>query len=211
MVRFDFPPPWRIAGEVVQGIWLIDSAHVAEYIPKQFEIVNVLGSKTICCLQFNNYNHPHSLLQYQELIVNPALVAYNGRKGFWSSHIYVNTELSLSWGHLLGLPKEIATFEWNRNRFAVKQDHKLLLEAEFAQPVFRWNMPFNRGTGFGLLDGKPVYFNILKGHARGVGIGRIRPRIPTDSTLSFLSMLQPTWIALNHRMLDCLWNKPTLA
>lgn len=212
VVQFNFSPPWRISGEVIQGLWLVKIASIQQYVPKEFEIVKILGNRTLCCLQMNHYNRPESIVQYKELIVNPALIEFNGRRGFWSSHIYVDHPLALAWGHeQLGLQKEMATFELSKDQFSVYQSDRILFNAEFSQHWLRWNMSFNHGVGFGILEGQVLYFNILRGKANNVGWCRITPFVPKDSPIGFLSTLKQTWIGLNHHHLDCLWNGSLVA
>jgi acetoacetate decarboxylase len=68
-------------------------------------------------------NYTSGTLAYHELIV----VSHATRRGMAISHIYVDDEQSLRGGReIWGLPKELATFTYERTRFEARQDGVLL-------------------------------------------------------------------------------------
>lgn len=65
-------------------------------------------------------------LAYRELIV----FSHATLKGMVVSHIYVDDPQSLAGGHeIWGLPKELATFSYERTRFTARQGETTLLHA----------------------------------------------------------------------------------
>lgn len=110
-----FPPaPWQLDGEffAVGGLMPIEKAR--PFVPAELEIVQVLPGMTLGAIAVARYTEG-STLTYSELVVAPALVRSEGHQGAWISQIYVDDETSLQAGRSLwGLPKELATFDWER-------------------------------------------------------------------------------------------------
>jgi acetoacetate decarboxylase len=105
--------PWINKGSAYQTIHLIDVKRAQAFIPSDFSIVSVLPGKTLGVFFVAAYG-PGSALEYNELIVAPALIRYGRRFGFWISHIYVDNVDSMAGGReIWGLPKEIAQFSWD--------------------------------------------------------------------------------------------------
>ena len=112
-MTLSYPPaPWKLAGFGVQTVQLVDVRDVREFVPPELSIVQVLPGKTLGVIAFAHYG-PGSVLEYDELIVAPALVRKGGRLGVWITHIYVDHPSSVQGGReIWGVPKELATFEW---------------------------------------------------------------------------------------------------
>jgi hypothetical protein len=135
--------PWNLQGYAVQTIHLIDIERVRSLIPSEFEIFSVFPGKTIGAVYLSNYQ-PGSILEYNELIVVPALVKYQGKIGGWVSHIYVDNPDSVAGGReIWGLPKELADFTWLDKRVFVQQAGTTLCTLDFnKQSWFSWRQPF---------------------------------------------------------------------
>ncbi len=72
-------------------------------------------------------NYTGGTLAYRELIVFSHATSH----GMVISHIYVDDERSMRGGiHIWGLPKELATFEYERDRFTARQGEVTLLHAK---------------------------------------------------------------------------------
>lgn len=98
-------PPWHLFGELIIVPALVSGRR--------------LGGVLLA-------NYTSGTLVYRELIVFDRATP----RGMVVSHIYVDDQQSLSGGReIWGLPKEFATFEYTRTRFAARQDATTLLEA----------------------------------------------------------------------------------
>lgn len=99
------PAPWQLNGELV-----VVPARTAG---------RQLGGVMLA-------NYTGGTLAYRELIVFSRATA----KGMVVSHIYVDDEQSRSGGHeIWGLPKELATFTYERATFTARQGDTTLLHA----------------------------------------------------------------------------------
>jgi hypothetical protein len=113
------PAPWRLYGESVQVIRLVPTRVARALVPKTMRVVPVLPGKTIGVLYCARYG-VGSTLSYHEMIVAPALAYARGRAGWWISHIYVDDRAAQAGGRVIwGLPKELASFQWSRERVQV--------------------------------------------------------------------------------------------
>jgi acetoacetate decarboxylase len=122
------PAPWKAKGFVVQTLRLIDVEKVRRFVPSELEIVSVLPGKTLGSVYIADYG-PGSALEYNELIVAPALTRRGRTIRFWISHIYVDNRDSMAGGReIWGLPKEIAQFNWSQDRreIEIRQEGRLL-------------------------------------------------------------------------------------
>lgn len=135
------PAPWKANGFVVQTLRLIDVEDARYFVPSELDIVSVLPGKTLGAVYFADYG-PGSALEYNELIVSPALVRYGSTFRFWISHIYVDNSDSLAGGReIWGLPKEMAHFTWSPDRRMVEaqQSGRILCRLHSNPP--RWLLP----------------------------------------------------------------------
>ena len=132
-----FPPaPWQLNGDFFAVGGLIPIARAKDFVPADLEIVPVLPGMTLGAIAAARYTEG-STLTYSELVVVPALVRSGGKTGGWISHIYVDDETSVQGGRSIwGLPKELATFEWeslvergrNSTLLRVSQHGRLILD-----------------------------------------------------------------------------------
>lgn len=147
------PAPWDLAGDFFAVGGLIPLSRARAFVPAELEIVTVLPGMTLGALAFARYGEG-SVLSYSELLVMPALVRAGDAVGGWISHIYVDDETSRQGGRSIwGLPKELATFDWqaqveprgmDSTLLRVSRDGKLLVDY-WAAP--RW---FSVPTAFDL-------------------------------------------------------------
>lgn len=108
------PTPWDLRGDFFAVGGMIPLERARTVIPSDLEIVPVLPGMTMGAIGLARYGEG-STLTYSELVVVSGLVRSAGRVGGWISHIYVDDETSLAGGrHIWGLPKELATFAWDR-------------------------------------------------------------------------------------------------
>ena len=135
------PAPWKANGFVVQTLRLVDVEKARPFVPPELEIVPVLPGKTLGAVYFAEYG-PGSALEYNELIVSPALTRRGRTIRFWISHIYVDNSDSMAGGReIWGLPKEMAEFTWSANRrdIEVRQGETPLCHLHCNPP--RWLLP----------------------------------------------------------------------
>jgi len=155
------PAPWRLQGTSVQALRLIDSSAARRLVPHDLRVVSVWPRKTLAVLYCASYEPP-SVLRYRELVFAPALVAAGGRIGFWISHIYVDDPISLAGGRSIwGLPKALATFEWQpeRREVAVRSEGQALCR-------IRWGSGQLSGPG-GLSVPIPLHLPVISRGAAG--------------------------------------------
>ena len=134
------PPPWRLRGYGLQTTHLVDIKRLGSLVPRELKIVSVLPGRTLATVYLASYG-PGSALEYNELIVAPALTRYSGRWGFWISHIYVDDVDSMAGGREnWGLPKELAEFSWDgeRKRVVVRQGDRSLCTLEYGRRLWTW-------------------------------------------------------------------------
>ena len=100
------PAPWQLNGELV--------------VVPAFTAGRQVGGVMLA-------DYTSGTLAYRELIV----FSHATTKGMVVSHIYVDDEQSLSGGReIWGLPKELATFTYERDRFTARQGDTTLLRAK---------------------------------------------------------------------------------
>lgn len=160
----EFPPaPWQLRGEFYAVGGLMPIARARAFVPDDLEIVSVLPGMTLSALAVARYTEG-SVLTYSELLIAPALVRSGDATGGWISHIYVDDEASVRGGReIWGLPKELATFEWERQPEPRGRDSTLLkVYRNGALILDFWAVPrwFGAPASFDLpvismVDGKP--------------------------------------------------------
>lgn len=105
------PPPWRLVGHGICQFRLVPVELARGLVPAGCSVVPVLPGRAIGAIYLATYEHG-STLQYNELIVVPALVRRGSWVGGWISHIYVDDERSMAGGReIWGLPKRLAQFD----------------------------------------------------------------------------------------------------
>lgn len=183
------PPPWTLKGYGLQILQIMEIDSVRALIPSEFKIISVGFGKTIGGVYLASYESG-STLEYHELIVSPALVSYGNQWGGWISHIYVDHPDSVAGGReIWGLPKELATFEWeNGNTIKVYQGSKLLYSLNY-QPK-KWSLPLSLTLpSFGILSS-----NVLKFQATfksNLSLINSQFKIPTESPFANLGLEKP--------------------
>jgi hypothetical protein len=119
--RFAEPGTIPALGEVWQPVGptmtlltahLVPIAAVRPLVPRGLSIVPVWPGYTLGSTLLSYYG-PESTLEYHELVVAGALVRYGRTIAPFVTHIYVDSERSVTGGRRMGLPKELALFDWN--------------------------------------------------------------------------------------------------
>jgi hypothetical protein len=154
------PSPWLLKGYATQTLHLVEIDRARQFIPPQLEIVAVLPGKTIGSIYLSEYQSG-SMLEYNELIVAPALVRNKGKIGGWISHIYVDNPDSVAGGReIWGLPKEMAEFvRVDRDTIVKQQDRTLCSLSVRNNLLSGLNIqPELTGYCFGNLNGNLLYF-----------------------------------------------------
>ena len=187
--------PWTLQGYAIQTLQLVDIERSRSIIPPEFNIVSVLPGKTLGGVYVSSYGQG-SVLEYNELIVVPAMVSYSGQIGGWVSHIYVDNSDSVAGGReIWGLPKELAEFTWekgaSRSQVTVRQGNRQLCSLSYSQQGFGWRVPF-KGNVFSALDSNILLF---KGEVESrVGLVSGKLQVPAESPFASLSLGQP-WLS----------------
>ncbi len=138
------PAPWSLKGYCVQTLHLVDTARARQFVPPDLRVVSVLPGKTLGVVYFASYG-PGSAMEYDELIVAPALTRHAGRLGFWISHIYVDHPDSVAGGReIWGLPKEMAQFAWetgSKDCVVARQGDRVLATVSWGKQRRLWQQP----------------------------------------------------------------------
>ncbi len=136
------PPPWVQKGNAYVQVFDVPLSVARGCVPSDFTLVETKEGSgyTEGSLYIAKYNNK-STVEYSELIFICAQVAYQGKKGNWVHSIYVDNEMAKDAGiNVWGLPKKLATFEWDRNtspnlqHVAIKDagnTSKLIIDATF--------------------------------------------------------------------------------
>lgn len=193
--------PWTLYGHALFTLNLLDIDRVRPFIPSEFKIVSVLPGKTLGGVYLSQYQGD-SVLQYNELIVTPAMVNCAGKTGSWISHIYVDHPDSVAGGReIWGLPKEMAEFTWEaaeKSRVTVRQGEQLLCSLTYGSPFSLWKQSFS-GQSFGGLETNVLLF---KGetHLRP-GLVSAQLDVSLSSPFAALQLGQP-WLTIDAQELQ---------
>ncbi|MEB3218318.1 MAG: acetoacetate decarboxylase family protein [Nostocales cyanobacterium 94392] len=155
------PAPWTLKGYAFQTLQLVNVEQASNFIPSELEILSVLPGKTLGGIYISCYESG-SLLTYNELIVVPGFVRYQGKIGVWVSHIYVDNQDSVAGGReIWGLPKEMANFSWDNSSARVSQNNRELCNLRYQKGLFNfstwWKQGFN-GSAFSGLGSELLSF-----------------------------------------------------
>ncbi len=186
------PAPWHLAGQGVQLIQTVDVRDVRDLVPPELQIVSVWPGRTLGVVAFAHYG-PGSVMEYDELIIAPAIVRHQGRLGVWVSHIYVDHPLSVQGGReLWGVPKELAEFEWRDDgqtgEVSARYQGRTICRATMDRRwwIGRHHLAF---PTFSQLGGKLIRF---VGDTTGrIGWGRGRVSIDRDAPFGGIRMGRP--------------------
>ncbi|MGM3309645.1 acetoacetate decarboxylase family protein [Anabaena sp. WFMT] len=203
--------PWKLEGYAIQTLHLVDIKQAVPFVPSELEIVSLLPGKTLAGTYVSSYE-AGSLLEYNELIVFPAFVRYQGYIGVWISHIYVDNEDSVAGGReIWGLPKEIAEFSGdNHGKVSVKQNQRELYQLSYKKDLLSlstwWQQEF-KGNAFGGLGSELLYFqNNFKSQ---ISLLKANLEIPQHSPFASLHLGQP-WLTVKLQKLELLAGVPKL-
>ena len=97
--------------QTVVSLHLVRVSQVAALVPPGLQIVRVAPGFTFASTLLSYYG-PESTLEYSEFVLAPALVRCGPARGFWVSHLWVDSADSVTGGRRMGLPKELARFDW---------------------------------------------------------------------------------------------------
>jgi hypothetical protein len=181
--------PWNLQGYARISVHLTNIDQVRQLIPKELEILAVWPGKTLGGVYLSYYGHG-SVLEYNELIVIPAFVGYNGIIGGWVSHIYVDNPDSVGGGReIWGLPKEIAEFTWEEGeRVTVHQGNRMLCSMYYKRQTLAWRQWLS-GSSFSAKNSDLLSF-IYEMESRLGFIGS-NLEVPTESPLFEIGLDQP--------------------
>lgn len=200
--------PWHLNGFALLSLHWVDVEQVQSFIPDGLSIVSVFPGKTLGCLYFSAYTQD-SVLEYNELIVAPALLNHGGKVGSWISHIYVDNEDSVAGGReIWGLPKEMAEFSWANSAISVCQGNQELCSFS-CQPTW-WKLPQGftpplSGLVFTRINSVLTWFEArLKGQLTVV---RGQLTLPEEGPFRSLGLSRP-WFALSAENLKLVVQGP---
>ncbi|YAF95204.1 MAG: acetoacetate decarboxylase family protein [Nodularia sp. CChRGM 3473] len=164
--------PWTLVGEAIQTLHLVNIDQVRSptvgrslsLVPPELNIISIWPGKTLGGIYLARYKSG-SVLQYNELIVVPAVVFYQGKIGVWISHIYVDNADSVAGGReIWGLPKELADFTWEEKRVTVRQGDvsdglrlRLLCRLNYNQQSLAWRQQLGT-SAFSVMDDNLLTF-----------------------------------------------------
>ncbi|MBE9052914.1 acetoacetate decarboxylase family protein [Nostocales cyanobacterium LEGE 11386] len=157
--------PWTLVGEAIQTLHLVNIDQVRSptvgrslsLVPTELNIISIWPGKTLGGIYLARYKSG-SVLQYNELIVVPAVVFYQGKIGVWISHIYVDNADSVAGGReIWGLPKELADFTWEEKRVTVRQGGRLLCRLNYNQQNLAWRQQLGT-SAFSVMDDNLLTF-----------------------------------------------------
>lgn len=204
------PPPWTLQGYAFQTVNLFDIDYCRSFIPSELQIISVLPGKTLGGVYFSSYQSG-SVLEYNELIVVPALVRYQEKIAAWVSHIYVDNEDSVAGGReIWGLPKELANFTWDTDGLSVYQNNCQLCSFYHQKGIFNfstwWRQPLSGNVFGGLNTDLLLFSSTFKSYISLIN-GQLK--IPSESPLAALNMSQPMAI-FNLTELTLIVNSPSV-
>jgi acetoacetate decarboxylase len=183
--------PWHLQGKALVNLHWVDVDLSRLLIPSELAIISILPGKTIGGVYVASYQ-AGSILEYNELIVVPALVRYQHHIGFWISHIYVDYEDSMKGGQeIWGLPKEIAQFTWKESEVLVTQnEHSLCrfsLHSQWQNLLNGW-LPKLQGDCLSRIGNNLLFF---QSHFKAkVSVVKSTLKIPQESPFFFLNLGQ---------------------
>ncbi|MBI3791402.1 MAG: acetoacetate decarboxylase family protein [Gemmatimonadetes bacterium] len=198
--RYARPGTIPEAGEVWQPVGptatlltahLVPVEAVRPLVPEGIEVVSVLPGHTLASTLLSYYG-PGSTLVYHELVVGCAYVKHAGAHGFFVSHIYVDSADSVTGGRRMGLPKEMAQFNWNGampGEAVVIGPEGILVRVRYGRPLLRVPFSVTGGTVSVLDSGEVVHF---KSRIRGRwGFAGASLDVPANSPLARVQLGQP--------------------
>lgn len=190
--------PWRLQGYAFQTLQPLDIDRVRPLIPSELEIISVWPGKTLGGVYLSYYGSD-SVLEYSELIVIPALVAYGGKFGGWVSHIYVDNSDSVAGGReIWGLPKELAEFNWEDNCVRVRQGNRRLCTLNYNRQSFGLKQRLG-ASSFSTLGTNLLLFPAEVESRFGLVSSKLE--IPAESPFANLNLGQP-WLTVHAEQMN---------
>jgi hypothetical protein len=155
-------PPWSLQGFAYFSLHAIEIEKARAFIPPDLEIVPIFPNYTAGGVYISSYRSG-SVLEYNELIIAPALVRHRNHVGGWISHIYVDHEDSVRGGReIWGLPKEMAKFQWRDGEINISQQEHTLCNfsvRDLPLPIGPWWRPPLEGYCLSDVNGDRTKFN----------------------------------------------------
>ncbi len=180
--------PWILKGNAIQTLHLVNIDRVRLLVPSDLNIISVWPGKTVGGVYLSQYKSG-SVLEYNELIVAPAVVIYQGKIGVWVSHIYVDNADSVAGGReIWGLPKELADFSWEEKRVTVRQGNVLLCTLNYDQQSLGWRQGLDAAS-FSTLGSNLLRFD-FEFDAR-LGLVGSQLEVAADSPVAGIGLNQP--------------------
>ena len=180
--------PWILKGNAIQTLHLVNIDQVRPLVPPELNIISVWPGKTLGCVYLSKYGSG-SVLEYNELIVAPAVVIYQGKIGVWVSHIYVDNVDSVAGGReIWGLPKELADFSWEEKRVTVRQDDCLLCTLNYDQQSLAWRQQLGAAS-FSTMGTNLLKFDF--DFESRLGLVGSQLEVAADSPFAGLGLSQP--------------------
>jgi hypothetical protein len=201
-MEYPYPPaPWHLQGMAFQSFLPIPLAQARFVIPSDLELVSVFPGYTLGGLYLSRYE-VGSVLIYSELIVAAGFVRFKGELAAWISHIYVDSPTSVAGGrHIWGLPKELASFDWQPDRVTVTQGDRELCQFHPGQAGISfppWGAVRLAGMVFSGLDAEILKFT---SHFQA-RLRWSRGHLHTPATSPFASLLlAKPWLTLQMQNL----------
>ncbi|WP_445636453.1 Acetoacetate decarboxylase [Nostoc sp. DSM 114161] len=190
--------PWTLQGYAIQTLHLVNIDRVRPLIPSELEIISVWPGKTIGSVYLSNYGSG-SVLEYNELIIAPALVYHQTKMGPWISHIYVDNPDSVAGGReIWGLPKELAEFTLEGERATVRQGKQKLCSFNHIQQSWAW--PIQLGASAFSAKGIDLLI-FLAEFESFFGLIGSELEIPAASPFSQIGLGQP-WLTVRHQQMN---------
>lgn len=187
--------PWILKGDAIQTLHLVNIDQVKPLVPPELDIMSVWPGKTLGGVYLSKYGSG-SVLEYNELIVAPAVVIYQGKIGVWVSHIYVDNADSVAGGReIWGLPKELADFTWEEKLVTVRQGDvsdglrlRLLCTLNYDQQSLAWRQRLGAAS-FSTMATNLLRFD-FEFEAR-LGLVGSQLEVAADSPLAGIGLSQP--------------------
>jgi hypothetical protein len=190
--------PWILKGEAIQTLHLVNVDAVRSLVPPELNIISVWPGKTLAGVYLSQYGSG-SMLEYNELIVAPAVVIHHGKVGVWVSHIYVDNVDSVAGGReIWGLPKEVADFTWDAKSVTVRQGDRLLCTLNYNQQGLAWPQRLNAAS-FTKINSNLLIFN-FEFQAR-LGLVGSQLEVPSASPFASINFSQP-WLTVRAKQVN---------
>jgi hypothetical protein len=194
------PAPWRLHGRAIVVPALVPVERARIEVPAGVEIVPVAPGLTAGGLIAVTYEEG-STLTYSELIASPALVRSGRHVGGWISHIWVDSEHSVSGGRSIWkLPKELASFSHDRRddgtqRFEATDANGVPL-VRLAAGAPRLTAPAALPAAVPMISVEAgAHFFTLGRSSMRTGLARVRVEITADSPFASAG-LRPSPVAV---------------